>query len=174
MLTGDRRLEKELEQSWRVNCVGLDGPRAALSIVPTPLRNRSNRRHLYAVAQFAALTLNPDCDLLKGPCNYSPCGRFFITKRKKASIYCSRRCCQLAGAARSTKRRRPEDEKRDKLKQIAAAIETWRNARTKDDWKISVCKQLPEVSLSFLTRAVSKSDLVPPTRSDAVTVSRAE
>jgi hypothetical protein len=158
MLDADQILAASMQAAWYSKVSPSKKGRAYLVLNPTKLRFST---HEYVAGMFAVLTLNPDCEKLSGPCAYSPCGKYFIRKGKRLTAHCSRRCCQLASAVRYTKRRLGE-EREDKLNRTRVAIEKWKTARSKDDWKTSVCKQEPDVTKKFLTRAVTKRTLVEP------------
>jgi len=107
---------------------------------------------------FVHLLFNELRDSLAGPCKWKHCGKYFLKgKRRTASAYCSRRCCQYSAASRCTQRRL-QREHADKLQQVQAAMQEWPTARTKDDWKAFVSKR-GEIGVKFLTRAVTKGEL---------------
>jgi hypothetical protein len=158
MLDSDPILAGEMQGAWYSKFWPSKHARAQLVVNPTKL---SFTHREFVAGMFAALTLNPDCEKLAGPCAYSPCSKYFIRKGNRLTAHCSRRCCQLASAVRYTKRRL-EEERKDKLKRARAAIQKWRTAHTKDDWKTSVCRQEPDLTMRFLTRAVTRGGLVEP------------
>jgi hypothetical protein len=158
MLESDEILDSELKSVWYGKYLPGKHGRAHISLLTTKMMQND---HEYAVGMFAALTLNPDCEKLGGPCAHITCGKYFVRKGKRLTGYCSRLCCQRASALRHTKRRL-EEERKDKLDRARAAIQKWRTARTRDDWKTSVCKREPDITMRFLTRAVTRCDLVEP------------
>lgn len=109
---------------------------------------------------LANLVTNPLCEKLAGPC--ARCGRYYIKKRASQKVYCSRRCGNAATALART-RERIKAERDDKLRRAKTAIREWRSAKTQQDWKHWVAKRA-SVDLRFLTRAVTKHDIVPPTK----------
>jgi hypothetical protein len=163
LLDSDDTLSREVQESWKGKYMPGKLGRAHFALLPSRLIHTA---HQYAVGMFAALTLNPDCEKLTGPCSYVPCRKYFIQKTKRRTSYCSRRCCQFASAIRHRKKQLLE-EREDKLNRAVAAVKRWRMLRTNDDWKTSVCKQEPDITVRFLTRAVGKGDLVPPTKTVA-------
>jgi hypothetical protein len=108
---------------------------------------------------FHVGTLNPEWEKLAGPC--ARCGRYYLKKRASQKVYCSRRCGNAATAVARTSKR-IEAERNDKLRRVKTAIREWRSAKTQQDWKHWVATRAG-VDLRFLTRAVNKGDLVPPT-----------
>lgn len=158
MLDSDEILDGELKVAWYGKYLPGKHARAHISLRTTKLLLDD---HEYAVGLFAALTLNPECEKLGGPCAHVTCGKYFVRKSKRLTDYCSRLCCQRASALRHTKRRL-EEERKDKLDRARSAIRKWLTARTRDDWKTSVCKQEPDITMKFLTRAVTRGDLVEP------------
>jgi hypothetical protein len=116
--------------------------------------------HSFTVWMFANLVTNPLCERLAGPC--ARCGIFYIKKRMSQTVYCSRRCGNAATALART-RERIKAERKDKLRRAKTAIKEWRSAKTQEDWKHWVANRA-SVDLRFLTRAIKKGDLVPPTK----------
>ena len=114
----------------------------------------------YAVVLFNALTLNPQWKKLAGPC--ARCGDYYIKKRELQKVYCSRQCGNAATAIART-RERIKGERDDKLSRAKVAIREWRSAKTQENWKHWVAIH-SGVDQRFLTRAVNKGDLVPPTK----------
>jgi hypothetical protein len=131
--------------------IGSDSSLAALG--GTPWRTK-------AVVLFNALLVNPAWDKLAGPC--ARCGNYYIKKRASQKVYCSRRCGNAATAIART-RERIKHERKDKLLRAKAAIREWRTTNTQQDWKHWVAKRAG-VDPRFLTQAVTKKDLVPPTK----------
>jgi hypothetical protein len=119
------------------------------------------RPERYAALLFHVGTLNPEWDKLAGPC--ARCGRYYLKNRASQKVYCSRKCGNAATATVRTREQR-QDSHADKLRRAQAAIQRWSTARTKDDWKVFVSKHEPEISPKFLTRAVNKGELKPPTK----------
>ena len=158
LLDSDQILKSELHSMWHGEYHAGKGARAHIVLKTTKFQYTD---HEYAIGMFAALTLNPECERLAGPCAHIPCGKYFIRKGKRLTSYCSRLCCQRASAIRHTKRRIEADRK-DKLERARAAVQKWRTARTRDDWKTSVCKREPDITMRFLTRAVTKGDILEP------------
>lgn len=121
--------------------------------------------HIRKPEQVAALlfhvgTLNPEWDKLAGPC--ARCGRYYLKKRASQKVYCSRRCGNAATAVART-RARIASERGDKLSRAKAAIKKWKSTATRQDWKHWVA-QKTGIDPRFLTRAVTKGDLVPPAK----------
>jgi hypothetical protein len=119
------------------------------------------RPERYAALLFHVWTLNPEWDKLAGPC--ARCGRYYLKKRASQKVYCSRRCGNATTAVART-RERLAREHADKLRRSQAAMQKWTTTRTKDDWKVFVSKREPDITPKFLTRAVNKGELKPPTK----------
>jgi len=152
-----------------------DGARAQLFLVPDylALENQLGETRVWqedpdgkrkptpeakALTLFHLLTVIPGCEKLAGPC--PRCDRYYIKKRASQTVYCSRRCGNAATAVVRT-RERIADERADKLTRATAAMKKWKPAATRQDWKRWVA-QKTGIDLRFLTRAVTKGDLVPP------------
>jgi hypothetical protein len=110
-----------------------------------------------ALTLFLLLTANPLCEKLAGPC--ARCDRYYIKKRASQKVYCSRRCGNAATAVARTQKR-IASERKDKIERAKAAMKKWKPA-TRLDWKHWVASKTG-IDPRFLTRAVSKGDLVPP------------
>jgi len=124
----------------------------------TPEQVARMRPERYAALLFHVGTLNPEWDKLAGPC--ARCGQYYLKKRASQKVYCSRRCGNAATAVVRT-RERIASERRDKLARAQAAAKKWNRAATRQDWKHWVAKKTG-IDPRFLTRAVTKGDLVPP------------
>lgn len=111
-----------------------------------------------ALIEFGNLTLNPHCEQLAGPC--ARCGNYYVKKRASQNVYCSRKCGNAATAVARTAERL-KAERKDKLSHARAAMKRWKSAATRQDWKPWVEKETG-INSRFLTRAVTKGDLVPP------------
>jgi hypothetical protein len=111
-----------------------------------------------AMTLFHLLTVVPGCEKIAGPC--PRCDRCYIKKRASQKVYCSRRCGNAATAVART-RERIASERRDKLARAKSAMKNWKHAATRQDWKHWVAKKTG-IDPRFLTRAVTKGDLVPP------------
>ena len=111
-----------------------------------------------AMTLFHRLSVLPECEKLAGPC--ARCGNYYIKKRASQKVYCSRRCGNAATAVVRT-RERIAGERRGKLARASAAMKKWESMATRQDWKHWVA-QKTGIDPRFLTRAVTKGDLVPP------------
>ena len=132
----------------------------ALSPMPEP-QEAEKRAELLAALYFHVWTLNPEWDKLAGPC--ARCGQYYLKKRASQKVYCSPKCGHTTTAtARRCKLLDAQHAK--KLQRAEAAMQEWHTDRTKDDWKAFVSKREPDITPKFLTRAVTKGDLVPPTK----------
>jgi hypothetical protein len=158
--------DPELGQVIATACIGAWQPtttgRALMVVQPSPWM-LFPPKHEQTPERFAAMlfhvgTLNPEWDKLAGPC--ARCGRYYLKKRASQKVYCSRRCGNAATAVERT-RERIESERKDKLHRAKTAIKEWRSAKTQEDWKRWVAKRAG-VDLRFITRAVTKHDIVPP------------
>lgn len=151
-----------------------DGAMAELLFVPGPELERllgekrvwqkgpDGKRKLTGEAEamclFQQLTVNPLWGGLAGPC--PRCDRYYIKKRTSQTTYCSRRCGNAATAVART-RERIASERADKLARARAAMKRWKPTAARQDWKRWVSSKTG-IDLRFLTRAVTKGDLVPP------------
>jgi len=126
----------------------------------------------FACQQFVRLITNPACDRLGGPC--PRCGKHFVRKTAKPSIYCSARCASQATAIKATIKARQEQHA-NKLAAAREGIEAWerlaRRGRVKQPWKEWVSKYKPgaEITPKFLSRALNKGELQgPPERKEKI------
>lgn len=111
-----------------------------------------------AMTLFHLLTVVPGCEKIAGPC--PRCDRYYIKKRASQKVYCSRRCGNAATAVART-RERIASERTDKLARASAAMKKWESVATRQDWKHWVAK-ITGIDPRFLTRAVTKGDLMQP------------
>jgi hypothetical protein len=168
MMDGDPELAKAVAEVCITRWVPSKTGRAYLVLQPswdhilkperTPEQVDQMRPERYAALLFHVGTLNPEWDKLAGPC--PRCDRYYIKKRASQKVYCSRRCGNAATAVART-RERIASERRDKLARVNAALNRWERATTRQDWKHWVAKKTG-IDPRFLTRAVTKGDLVPP------------
>jgi hypothetical protein len=115
-----------------------------------------------ALLLFAGFTLNPYCDWL-GRCQRAveKCGRYFVKTRtgKTESKYCSPRCHRFGTGEASY-----ASDRKGKLQRAQRAVERYSRLKRapKLEWKEWV-SDAAGVTLNFLTHAVAKEDLRPPT-----------
>lgn len=122
--------------------------------------------HAYdeAALQFMRLLRNSQRFRLAGPCpgvtRDKECGKWFVKKTKRRAIFCSRRCA--ANAAKAHERARNREKKLNRarlaLREYPTRAECWRNL----DWKEYAVRAKYRVSKRFLTEAVNRGWLVPP------------
>lgn len=112
-----------------------------------------------AVRFFLMLILNPEWAKLAGPC--ARCRNYYIRGSARNKSYCSRSCGTRTTALAATKKKRDE-ERAEKLRQVTKLCEQWSTKRISQDWKSWVCGH--DVTKTFLTRAVNKGDLKAPVR----------
>ena len=139
---------EELERQLGKERAGRVGPDGKRKLTP----------EAEAVTLFHLLTVTPGCEKIAGPC--PRCDRYYIKKRASQKVYCSRRCGNAATAVART-RERIAGERRGKLARASAAMKKWESMATRQDWKRWVA-QKTGIDPRFLTRAVTKGDLVPP------------
>jgi hypothetical protein len=167
MMTDDPELAKVVAKvcvtRWMPSTTGRANlvPQPSWKHILTPGHVDRMRPERYAALLFHVGTLNPEWDKLTGPC--ARCDNYYIKKRASQKVYCSRRCGNTATAVART-RERLDKEHADKLRRSQAAMQKWTTTRTKDDWKIFVSKREPDITPKFLTRAVNKGELKPPTK----------
>jgi hypothetical protein len=114
-----------------------------------------------AIRFLLMLILNPEWERLAGPC--AGCGSYYIRGTAANTAYCTRSCGTRATALAATKRKRKE-ERSEKLCWVGKLCQQWRTTRSKQDWKSWICERSPEITKTFLTRAVNNGDLKPPIR----------
>lgn len=179
MLYRDSVLAVRLRRSWEAQYRPQASGRAHLELVqgaplsPTEMYRHYRSRDLAegkasfeaerdALLLFAAFTLNPYCEQL-GRCKRAveKCGRYFIKTRtgKTETKYCPDRNCHSFGTGEANY----ASDREGKLERAQRAIERYsRLKRPELGWKEWVA-DAAEVTLNFLTHAVAKEDLRPPT-----------
>lgn len=158
MLAADPRLAQKLQKAYRTVYVPTEQG-GAYSIPNPPLERDAASKALW---RFIWITLSPEWQRLR---LCPKCGKFFIRRTAKPSIYCSPRCASLASATRAIVNARKE-EHADKLKKAGEAIDQWKTTRTKMPWKEWVARRYPDITAKFLTRAVNSGELQPPERKE--------
>ena len=128
-----------------------------------PRVTQNDTRMRIACVRFVQFLLAEHRERLAGPCKWKHCGKYFLLKGNRRTLYCSRLCCQHDAASRCNKTRWLR-EHADKLQRAKNAAGRWLTARTKDDWKAFVSKYEPDITPKFLTRAVNNNELQPPTK----------
>lgn len=113
----------------------------------------------HACFMFIPLVLNPECHRFRGPC--PNCGRFFIRRTEREKRYCRRECAHKVAAQASTRRRRArEHEKR--ISEVEKAIEEWGRSRRSLHWITWVLKKVPDLSKTWITRAINRKQITAP------------
>jgi hypothetical protein len=112
----------------------------------------------FACYEFVHLVMNPLCERFAGPCRR--CGAFFL-KHTRQKHYCSRKCTQTAAAYAGTKRRR-EQEQELKVSRALQAKLAWERKGRKGDWRSWVIKSEPDITKTWLTRAIKRETITPP------------
>jgi hypothetical protein len=136
-------------------------PRRDIDCVSLPARIAD-----MAYAIFVDLLIHPWRDkLCEKPC--ARCDEYYIKKTARQKVYCSRKCAKDGTAAFATKKRLQE-QRASKLQVAAEEAQRWTTATTKLDWKHWVSRQRAgrkaEITPKFLTRAVNKGEIKPPTK----------
>lgn len=115
-----------------------------------------------AVRLFIMLILNSQWMKLEGPCDR--CKRYYIRKRIANKLYCSLKCRRSGYAIEATKKSRIA-ERKDKLCVAKELSGVWIKTNTRIDWKHWIAKKSNGyLSTRWITRAVSKRDLIKPDR----------
>jgi hypothetical protein len=159
MIRKDCERAAALQTGW-IAFFGADGK----FLIGRDERSQDTSPRGVALTAFASLMNDPDLSLLGGPCDR--CGRYFKKKRANHKLYCDRDCAHLASATKSTNERLQRDRE-DKLKRAKLRIAQWQGLKRKPKvgWKKWIATAVPDLSVTFLTRAVNSGDLVPPTDS---------
>lgn len=113
-----------------------------------------------AAMHFTRLIRNSRQALLRGPCLWLKCKKWYISKTNMKTDFCSRACAGNAMSARRNKRERDR-----KIEKARAALEKYEArsffAGMDLDWKRYVSK-VTGISKKFLTEAVRDGELLPP------------
>jgi hypothetical protein len=108
-----------------------------------------------ALVYFGRLILNPECERLGGPC--LKCGKYYIKKTIRDSMFCSRKC---SGGAVQTKRRARLHA--EKLSEVDRAIANYRARPPRYDklgCKEWILQAVSNITSKFLTRAIHRGEL---------------
>jgi hypothetical protein len=162
MFQKDPELEKRCMHG-RTLLIPTKTGRAYLSWLPNPPNDQVFSQRDQALTHFMALIVNPEWELLGGPC--PRCDRYFLKKAHRKRIYCSSKC-GAATTAIETRRKKLRDLYEEKLRTAQEAIAAWTRSRTSQDWKAWVANKTG-LSLNWLTHAVNQGKLLPGTRNSA-------
>jgi hypothetical protein len=113
----------------------------------------------FACSKFLHLVMDPECHKFGGPCPY--CGKFFVRKTAKEKRYCSKGCAHKAAAKASTQRLRYREHEL-KVARTREVIEKWSQGSRKMDWISWVTSNVPEISKTWLTRAINRNEITSP------------
>jgi hypothetical protein len=100
MVNPDEELWKDLQEAWLPEWLPSPGARAFYTLLPGTLGHDDDTPRRRARSLFAALVVNPHCDLLGGPCDR--CHRYFLKSRRSQKRFCGQRCASLDSAKQST------------------------------------------------------------------------
>jgi hypothetical protein len=157
---------KETEESLTAHLTP-QNPGVGVLVTYRPKRSWTAWDHAWNF--FIQLLQNADIERFAGPCRR--CGRYYIRKTAKPSVYCSRECASQATAIKRTIENRKRQHAQ-KLELAVSGIERWRSlvakGRTKKGWKEFVANDFKsadpalDLTVRFLSRAVNKGELIPP------------
>ena len=151
----------EIQKHCRVVLGPIGGRRAYYTIAYSP--GRAWTAWDLACSYFIRVITDPECERFGGPC--PRCGEYFLRKTAKPSIYCSDRHARQATAIKRTIEIRKERHA-DKLERAKKAQAEWmiqvKRARTTKPWKEWVVSRHPDMTIKFLTRAVTNGELASP------------
>jgi hypothetical protein len=159
MLKEDPVLEARATHG-RTLLVPTEAGRGYLLWLPAPHRFNPIRWKHQALAHFMNLIVNPQWDMLGGPCQR--CQKYYAKKTVRQKTCCSRRCGSASTAAATTRKRR-EAERVQKLRLAQEAADKWITFATARLWKVWVSDQT-KITIKWLTRACNKGELRVPIR----------
>jgi hypothetical protein len=162
MFEKDPELEKRCMHG-RTLLVPTRTGRGYLSWLPNPLNYQPFSQRDTALTHFMSLIVDPEWELLGGPC--PRCDNYFLKKAHRKQISCSRKC-GAATTAVETRRKKLRELYEEKLRTAEEAIAAWKGSRTRQDWKIWVANETG-LSLNWLTHAVNQEKLLPGVRNTA-------
>lgn len=131
MMNADVDLWHDLQEALPAHWLPTRGARA--HYVPLPGIGHDNDTPVRkARLFFAFLVLNPNCDLLSGPC--IRCHRYFVKRTQHTKVYCSPKCGHAATAKEAMQTRRA-NQRRERLQWVHEAIAEWAKRTRREDWK---------------------------------------
>jgi hypothetical protein len=131
--------------------------------MPTPEDEKLGSQKDGALSFFFFLITNPYWYLLAGPCKR--CGKYYLKKTRRRSVYCSRKCAWTRTAFDAVRRRR-EKLQAAKVDRADALIGKWKKKKRRQNWKDWVVSQAgieSGITKNWLTRAVNEGRLPDPT-----------
>jgi hypothetical protein len=158
MLYSDYVLWGAVQDSWASLYLPTKTGRAHIALFPEGPGEEKESGKDGARRLFAALTLNPEWNLLAGPC--ARCGAYYIKKTRRQKVYCSQRCGSANTALPAVRKKRAGEHAR-KLHSAQEALLHWKPTSNERGWKEWISKRTG-LSINWLTRAVNKGELFPP------------
>lgn len=152
MLHADFALWGAVQESWVSKYLPTKSGRANILLFPPEPKDSPEDE---ARSLFAALTLNPDCNLLAGPC--ARCGAYYLKKTRRQKVYCSQRCGSAATALPVVRKRRAAEHAR-KITLVQAVLSRWRPTSDEQTWKERVSKRTG-LSVKWLSRAANRGEI---------------
>jgi|SRR5450755_1592096 hypothetical protein len=158
MLHSDFALWGTVQNSWTSLYIPSKTGRAYIALFPERSGRRNDPAEGEAHRLFAALTLNPQCNLLAGPC--ARCGSYYIKKTRRQKVYCSQRCGSAATALPAVRKKRADEQAR-KISLVRAALSQRKTTFNEQNWKQWVSRRTG-LSVKWLSRAANRGELSPP------------
>ena len=153
----DRVLAAELH-TFRVQLVPDRNGAPRLSILTAPQGDGQQTIHTLALTLFLDFLLNPERELLGGPCK--ECGLYFVKKTRRRNTYCSVRC-GTRHTSREANQKSYRMERNAKLLLIKKRIDAWLKTDRRLDWKSYVCRK-GDISKKMLTQLLESGELSVP------------
>lgn len=155
MLHPDSALWTAVQNSWSSLYLPTKKGRAYIALFPDIPSDEKATAEDEAHLLFAALTLNPECNLLAGPC--ARCGDYYIKKTRRQKVYCSQKCGSAATALRTVRKKREVEHQR-KITLARKVLSRWKPTNQKERWQDWV-SQRSSLTVKWLSRAANKGDL---------------
>ena len=152
MLHADFALWREVQESWVSKYLPTKTGRAHILLFPPEPKDSPEDK---ARSLFAALTLNPDCNLLAGPC--ARCGAYYLKKTRRQKVYCSQRCGSAATALPFVRKKRVAEHAR-KIALVRTTLLCWKPPFDERSWKERVSKRTG-LSVKWLSRAANRGEI---------------
>jgi hypothetical protein len=159
MLHSDFVVWRAVQNSWASRYLPTKTGRANIVLFPKGPPPDKESAEDEARLLFAALTLNPQCNLLAGPC--ARCGAYYIKKTQRQKVYCSQRCGSAATALPAVRKKRADEHAR-KITLARAVLSRWKPTSDEQSWKERVSKRTG-LSVKWLSRAANRGEISPPT-----------
>jgi hypothetical protein len=161
LLKKDTAVAEAFKRGWAAIPLPTNDGGLRLFVKPAPQGKDLSPGSAFALQLFMNFIVHRGWRNLGGPC--PRCGKFYVKKTVRQTIYCERRCATGTTAA-AANNRRLERQRAANLKLVRDAIEKWKRGSKRQEWKRFVANETM-LSLHYITRALNQGKIEAPRES---------